>query len=400
MCIMLKNKKYKMAFVSMFEVAIVIVVTAILLSITLISRSLITSAKIVKIQEEYVGFNNAIFLFSTQYECLPGDCAANQIQDLLPLLPNYTGPVFNLANSSLSAASSECTPLSSSSGTTTGTPPPATGATPPATGSVASGLSTNFSLNTGAIENASKRTCMMLELQAAGYLGGLRYLYGYDSLYNTLAGKNLPTAKFSKSATWDYRVVTPAYPASIISNVTTYTAPFVNGLGGCDSIAQNILTANLKSGQNTLYNWCGAHALILRNTSVVHGTNSYEIITNSVDNTPLTGSTNLTRNAALDVSMSSATNPVGGITYAIPSSMAYRLDSKFDDGLPYSGSISGARDPIDSNLPTSVACNTFYPTNNNIQENLANTVLASAIYNVASNDIKKGCIISYLILNS
>jgi prepilin-type N-terminal cleavage/methylation domain-containing protein len=311
---MYKNKK---GF-SLIELSLVVVIVSIMLSTVLVSKSLIISARNNKIQEEYRMFNAALIIFRNQYECFPGDCNVAQIPDIMPFMPNYVAPTVS------SFATSDCT-------------------TP-----VSAGSNSSLVINSGAIDSTAKRTCMMLQLQAGGYIDGLNYIYGVDSLVNSVAGRNIPFTSFSRQAAWDFRVVTGGN-ANVNSGVIT--VPQANGLGGC--------TSTIPTTGNRLYNWCGNHALVLRNA-------------------------NLSAASTLpDISGTTST-----VRYAISANQAYKLDLKFDDGLPYSGNISGLRAPSST---SSSAC-TILSGDENVGSNLT-----SAISYQVTNDITVGCITSYLM---
>jgi prepilin-type N-terminal cleavage/methylation domain-containing protein len=304
---------------SLIELSLVVVIISVMLSTVLISRSLILSARNNKIQEEYRILHASINIFRNQYECLPGDCNPSQIPDIMPFMPNYVAPTIS------SFATSDCT------------------------APIGAGSNSSLVMNSGAIDSTAKRTCMMLQLQAGGYIDTLNYIYGVDSLLNTVAGKNIPFASFSRQAAWDFRVVTGS---NVNPNSGVVTFPQANGLGGCTAIAPTV--------GNGLYRWCGFHELVLRNA-------------------------NLTA-ASITQDISSALSTA---RYAISANQAYKLDLKFDDGLPYSGNISGLRSA--SNTANNAHC-TILAGDENTGANLTSAVL----YQV-TNDITTGCITSYLI---
>ena len=309
---MLSKKNSKQAF-TLVELSVVIVIISIMLSTVLVSRSLIASAKINKIQEEYRMFNGAIGMFNDVYSCLPGDCTVAQISDINPSLPAICGT--------------------------------------PATTAVIG----NFygSVNTGSIESGHKRTCMMLELQAAGYISGLTMATNATDavLSSSVVNANIPYAKFSRQAAWDYRLVTPV---AITATTPLLTIPRANGIG-------------------SLASWAGSHQLTLRDS-----------LATSVAGTTLAPAGDIT---------TASTVPA---TYPMSAVLAQKLDLKFDDGLPYSGNISGGRNLTDSALttftPATAPCTALILK----AESDATGITASIAYN-NSNNINLGCIVSYLI---
>jgi len=308
---MFSKKTSKQAF-TLVELSVVIVIISIMLSTVLVSRSLIASAKINKIQEEYRMFNGAIGMFNDVYSCLPGDCTAAQISDINPSLPTICG-------------------------------------TPPTTVIVGNHYG---SVNTGSIESGHKRTCMMLELQAAGYISGLTLSTTSELvLASSVVNANIPYAKFSRQAAWDYRLVTPV---AITATTPLLTIPRPNGIG-------------------SLASWAGSHQLTLRDS-----------LATSVAGTTLAPAGDIT---------TASTVPA---TYPMSAVLAQKLDLKFDDGLPYSGNISGGRNLTDSALTTFTAATAPCTALILKAESDATGITASIAYN-NSNNINLGCIVSYLI---
>jgi prepilin-type N-terminal cleavage/methylation domain-containing protein len=311
---MLSKKSYKQAF-TLVELSVVIVIISIMLSTVLVSRSLIASAKINKIQEEYRMFNGAINMFSDVYSCLPGDCTTAQMPDINALLPTICG-------------------------------------TPPTTVIIGNHYGT---VNTGSIESGHKRTCMMLELQAAGYISGLIMATNANEavLSSSVVNANIPYAKFSRQAAWDYRLVTPV---AITATTSLLTIPRANGIG-------------------SLASWAGFHQLTLRDSLA----------------TSVAGTTTVPIGDITTASTSPATYPLSAV-------LAQKLDLKFDDGLPYSGNISGGRNFTDSAVATAFTaatapCTTLITAGS---EATAANVTATVAYN-NSNNINLGCIVSYIM---
>jgi hypothetical protein len=108
--------------------------------------------------------------------------------------------------------------------------------------------------------------------------------------------------------------------------------------------------------------WCGFHELVLRNANIA----------------PLL--------ILQDISTANST-----ATYSIPSSQAFRLDLKFDDGLPYSGNISGTRNAIEAAAGTSTSCTTLVGA-----ETVGANLTPAIVYQI-NNNIGTGCMTSYLI---
>ncbi len=144
-----------------------------MLSTVLVSRSLINSAKINKIYEEYRTFNNSIKMFYDTYDCNAGDCKADQIADLV------------------AASAGGMSPNTVAGGTC-----------------FIDNAATNGSfvgLKTNLIESTTKRSCQFIELQLAGFITGIDPRY--TTLTDSVAGKNIPYAKFDKIGAWDFRYI-------------------------------------------------------------------------------------------------------------------------------------------------------------------------------------------------
>lgn len=304
---------------TLIELSVVTVIISIMLTTILVSRSLIDYAKINKIQEEARMLNNSIQMFYNQYGCLPGDCTANQVTDLTKL--------------GLNSLCTTNTPYVVCTDNTNGCP----AATP---------------LNTGSIETATKRTCMMYSLQLAGYINGVNT--SYATLTDSIAGQNIPIAKFSRQAAWDFRVLTPQSTTN----------------AGLQNPVSNMIT--LPSEVSYIINGYGNDLfLLLEKAQYITGP---------------------TADMALIQSAIS-----GGAQYIISSKLAYKLDNKFDDGLPYSGNIISGLDVIDvinSNSGTNTSCNLL-------------ALMPASPFDVTpynkylqSNAISSGCLTGYVILVS
>jgi prepilin-type N-terminal cleavage/methylation domain-containing protein len=194
---------------SLVELSVVIVIISILVSTVIVSRSLVDMAKINKIKEEAIMFNNSINIYFTSYGCLPGDCKQSQVPDLVSGI--------NLACFTTNSPYQKCTDP-------TGCP----GAIP---------------LNTGSIETVAKTTCMMQSLQSAGYISGVNK---NAILTDSIAGINLPITKFNKLAAWDFRLFPPQNIANIyppdefISGITPVPMEF-NSLVNAGLSNKNVL---------------------------------------------------------------------------------------------------------------------------------------------------------------
>ena len=273
-------------------------------------------------------FNNAIGMFGDVYSCLPGDCTATQVPDLMATTALSTSgcfststPMFNTPNTALVAYNA---------------------------------------LNTGGIESAFKRTCMMLELQAAGYLTGLIAPATPSALNMTgsVVGVNIPVAKFSKQAAWDYRTIQTA----TTTNVFGVTIPY--------SISYGSLTAG-----NPIAAWSGRNALVLRDSNVI-----------------ALGSTNTPILPLGDITSISTT--AAQATYAISATLAQKLDLKFDDGMPFSGNIASGRNLTDAAATTAVACHSLAVTAENATTGAG--ITGNVTYQT-SNNITAGCLVAYVI---
>jgi prepilin-type N-terminal cleavage/methylation domain-containing protein len=305
------HKKIKKAF-TLVELSVVIVIISIMLSTVLVSKSLINSAKINKIYEEYRTFNNSIKMFYDTYDCNAGDCKPEQIADLVTA---SAGMSLN------TVAGGACFTDNTA-----------------ANGSF-------VSLKTNVIESITKRSCQFIELQLAGFITGIDPKY--PTLTDSIAGKNIPYAKFNKIGAWDFR----AYHLSGGDPKTnSYTFPI---------------------GLHPNPNIGGKHVLVLRRATTATGY--------TTDIAYLQG------------------GPMGNYATdnALNASLSMALDLKFDDGLPFSGLIAANMKTADwddagswsTKKPCTTIVNPFVDVN-----------LWGATYKYApSNDINKGCLVAFAV---
>ena len=323
--IMSLKKVSKKAF-TLVELSVVIVIISIMLSTVLVSRSLIAGAKVNKIQEEYRVFSNAIGFFNDVYGCLPGDCTAAQVPDL----------VVNSTALSTSGCFSIITPMFNA----------------PNSATVAYNA-----LNTGGIESTFKRTCMMLELQASGYLAGLSAPTALN-MTGSVVNVNIPGAKFSKQAAWDFRTI----QSTTGTNVLGITLPYSVAYGSTSTLS-------------TLRSWAGKGVLVLRDSNV----------TLIGANTPLATIGDITSNSATAATQA---------TYAVSALLASKLDTKFDDGLPFSGNIASGRNSVDSAATGAQGpCHDLDSAENNV----GGGGIDSYVKYRQSNNVNTCCLVAYAI---
>ncbi len=306
---------------TLVELSIVIILIASLLSVVLIAKSLINSAKINKIYEEYRAYNNAILAFNDMYDCLPGDCRPNQILSISAKLP--------LA----------CTVLETS-------PLP------------------NYNVfNTGYIESPIKGNCAMIALQLTGYItNSVSNSYAFP--VESIAGITMPFAKFSNQATWIFRTAVRQeeldYGCYSFSSITGWH--YMPAEIGCLGVQLN------------LNSWLGQNYLMLRDANTLNG------LTNDVLYIPQSG--------------------MPGPDYALSARLTAKLDSKFDDGMPYSGDIIGTLNLTDWNYGSSVNissnCNTFRDPSStwDVNYNWIGTISSPPEY---LNLNQLGCLVSFKI---
>ena len=235
----------KKAF-SLIEISLAIVIISIILSVVLFSKTLINAARVNKVYEEYGYFNTTINIFISSYGCMPGDCTSEQISDLA----FYSSDLFGSSGICVTNPDSTITPKYSV-------------------------------LGTWAIESETKRSCMMAELSTIGDISiNKSLLTTTSSLANSIPGINVPYAKFSKQAIWDYRLlyyISPGYPY--------LTWPFY--------LIYNDLLISGKTSAFVLHS--------ASDTGGISNISGYEGITG----------------------------------YPLSANLAYKIDLKFDDGLPY-----------------------------------------------------------------
>jgi prepilin-type N-terminal cleavage/methylation domain-containing protein len=154
------HQAYRRAF-TLVELSVVVVILSILIATVLVSRNLIANAKIGKIMEEFRSFNTAVSTFNHAYGCLPGDCHASQVADLVA-----------------EGLSTACTD------------------------------GTNGPINTGLVDRVGKRTCMMYSLKLSAFNSPADTLVMTAPLFASIAGSTIPVAKFDSGAAWDFRSAT------------------------------------------------------------------------------------------------------------------------------------------------------------------------------------------------
>ena len=245
---------------TLVELSVVIVIISLLVAAVLISRVLVDSARINKIQEDYRSYNASIQQFQTAYNCVPGDCVASQLAD----------PQFASLNSACIVTSP-----------------------------------------TGTIDSETKRTCMFHEMHLAGIMSGVdtalsgiigsggvgTSLTSVTALAESIAGQNMPFALFSHIGAWDFTLI----KADALGNPTTFPAEIGSGMA------------------HILDELIGQHILALRDArGTTCGSGNYCGLIN-----PWTSST----------------------LPALSSKLAYKLDTKFDDGMPFRGNIIGGLFP-------------------------------------------------------
>jgi prepilin-type N-terminal cleavage/methylation domain-containing protein len=300
------HQAYRRAF-TLVELSVVVVILSILIATVLVSRNLIANAKIEKIMEEFRSFNTAVSTFSDTYGCLPGDCNANQVADLV--------------TKNLSTA---CTD------------------------------GTNGPINTGLVDRVGKRTCMMYSLKLSAFNSPADTLVMTTSFSASVAGSTIPVAKFDSGAAWDFRSATGFTDALQQQDYAAASFPVEVGSGKDQFTGEAYL--------GTLLN---RHMFVLRdaNTATEQNELFYDIAS-------------IIRPALY----------LGTTKYGINSLMAHKLDTKFDDGLPYGGNIIGGKTATGLYTDTmGTICNTGNTTQG----------CAAAKY-TDSVDITKGCLVAFI----
>ncbi len=150
----------KKAF-TLVEMSVAIVIIAVMLSTIIVSKILVTSAKINKIQQDYRDINILSTLFQNTFDCLPGDC---QINNLTPVIINATpSACFNL---STTTGMGDANSPGNTSGTTTT-------------------LSTLITMpNSSAIASPADRTCAFYQMQAfeiTGRTASIKQLFAINN---------------------------------------------------------------------------------------------------------------------------------------------------------------------------------------------------------------------------
>ena len=203
-----KKTTQKSAF-TLVEMSVVVVIIAIMLSTIIVSRMLITSAKVNAVYREILDFTSITTLFTNEYQCAPGDCLAS----LLPakIIDNTPSGCFNLS-------------------TTTGMGNAASPGNSVAT-TTASTTQYIAAFGTGTIDSNAKRTCAFYQMQAfepSGFGGGysIAKKHGFNSILGVQNANAIGVGalKFVQQPTT--QVVSPTVLAnmnSLISNEASNT---------------------------------------------------------------------------------------------------------------------------------------------------------------------------------
>jgi hypothetical protein len=231
----------------------------------------------------------------------------------------------------------------------------------------------------------------MYSLQLAGFIGGVDPTYianptvangplSTNNLADSVAGKNMPFAKFSKNAAWDYLYLlggTPVGGVGPASSTYTGSAPaeFIlsvfSGNGSTTSLANTIV---------------GNHAIILRDANIKIGSAS------STTNTP--------GNPGLYGSYYSATSIrnlySSDVQSGISSYLSQKLDSKFDDGMPLTGNIFAGKGGISSAAGTGSNPGDNHP--EICHSAIGVTFPITTPYNKNNNTLN-GCVMGFLVKN-
>ena len=319
----------KKAF-TLVELSVVIVIISIMLSTVLVSRSLIDSAKVNKIYEDYRNLDRAIILFINQYDCLPGDCTAKQIPNLI----NNLSAICTVDNIVDSAS--------------------------------------NIKIGTGAIESTVKRACMMHSLYLAGLIDSLDPTYNSATqLLETVAGKTVPYAKFSNSASWNFRRITSGWYSD--NFIGSYTMPVFPGFTAKNTDAL-VMPVEINYS-NDLPNTDDPYIRSLSATNVTY----HSWILHSANKT--FGNTNPLFDDVADIGRN--------IRPAVSAKLASKLDLKFDDGLPYRGKILGGKSLL-------LGWNDNFCNNGASGPTTVNKTMGSVASYINSNSLKQGCIVVFI----
>ncbi len=247
-------------------------------------------------------------MFYDRYSCFPGDCTSVQIPDLMS-----AGLTTNCTAAGVTATYSSRYGLAASAvvGPTT------------------------LVLGNSNIDSAVKRSCMFYELQLANLTTGVTPSYNTAAnLADSVAGKNIPIAKFSSQSAWDFTTVWYQSNNGAIGQVTYETAT-VDGVSG---------------------SWNGAYGLVLRDANVIASNQLYGLYC-----------------------IWSSSGYAALSSPGISSKLASKLDAKFDDGMPLQGNIRSARN---STL--------------NCTSGAISTISTSHTY-LSTSSLSTGCFLTYYI---
>ena len=142
-----KKIAQKTAF-TLIEMSVVVVIIAVMLSTIIVSKTLIISVKINKIQQDYRDVNALLNLFQNTFDCLPGDCNIN-----------------NLTTTIINATPSACFNLQTTTGMGNANSPGNTSETTTASQSLM------VATGSGAISSPADRTCAFYQMQAFEIIG-------------------------------------------------------------------------------------------------------------------------------------------------------------------------------------------------------------------------------------
>jgi len=208
-------------------------------------------------------------------------------------------------------------------------------------------VGSSLTLNNSQIWDVTKRTCAMHELELGGYINGVDHTY--STLTDSIANSNIPLAQFSKLASWDFRLATDGTASTPPHG--GYVFPIEAGLTG-----------------GSLANIANKHMLVLRAAILI-------------SNGPDIALTTLTSASVLSI---------------LPANLTKKLDSKFDDGLPYFGRIVAGKNPgqlASSSSCTNIAFASALPMSITDSANITNAVSYISSNNTGIN----GCIVAYIL---
>ena len=419
----------KKAF-TLVEMSVVIVIIAVMLSAIIVSKALVTSAKINKIQQDYRDINILSTMFQNTFDCLPGDC---QINNLTPTIINATpSSCFNL---STTTGMGNANSPGNTSGTTTT-------------------LSTLITIpNSASIASPADRTCAFYQMQAfeiTGRTASIKQLFAINNA-NAIGRGKLSMSNGNKAINSYFSTYIDAVSNANINagnlvygwfyggggyscgtsfskapwSVLSLNAGVVNCLKNTSSVREGDSLYDWLAGPSGPENFVSAYnGAVLNLNTAIQNTISLSIPTATNPQVPsfetqamwdlrtvgsmaspgfypfeLNDAANfsswknkhilIARNSVNtnDLIDTSTTNTMA----ALPAFIAKKIDIKYDDGMPYTGNIISGQNISKMGSGTGCTTSTTISTATPTATSTTNYIASG------TSDLTNGCVVAWKI---